>query len=365
MATYYLPRKLPAYLLRLDREYARTESALQREIIQNCRSVAIEDTHFDNYNGGTTGHDARLYVPMEVHEKIPLSRLEKVADGICSDLNQLTQQVPDEYFRAVILEVDDENDPDYQRAVPFSARPPLNPETLSFWKPGQIRLFITHRDEDKAGANLLADALSTYGISSFVAHDTIKPMKEWRREILKGLETMEMMLVYLTDKFAESIWTQQEVGYALGKGIPVISLKLQGKDPPGFIDNVQAQRGSIDDPAGAAVAIYRLISEELGAKERLNDGLVAAFVASEDYNQARYRFDRMASNVEKLTNAQLESVIKGYRDNPALNEAFYLKNQYNRLANYLRRSTGDVYTLNGKDIEGPQRSTDLDDDVPF
>lgn len=365
MATYYLPRKLSAYLLRLDREYARTGGGLQREIIQNCRAIAIEDTQFDNYNGGTTGHDARLYVPMEVHEKIPLGSLDKFAEAICSDLNKLAGQVPAEYFRAVVLEVDDENDPDYQRAIPFSARPPVNPDTLSFWKPGQIRLFITHRDNDKAGANQLADALSAYGISSFVAHDTIKPMKEWRGEILKGLETMEMMLVYLTDKFAESIWTQQEVGYALGKGIPVISLKLQGKDPPGFIDNVQAQRGSIDDPANSAAAIYRLISEELGAKDRLSDGLVAAFVASGDYNDARYRFDRMASNVDKLTDAQLKSIIKGYHDNAALYEAFYLDNQYNRLANYLHRATGTAYTISGRNIEPPKPASDLDDDVPF
>ena len=263
------------------------------------------------------------------------------------------------------MEVDDENDPDYQRAIPFSAKPPTNPDTLSFWKPGQVRLFISHRDEDKVGANELADALGAYGITCFVAHDTIKPMREWRREILKGLETMEMMLVYLTDKFGESIWTQQEVGYALGKGIPVISLKLQGKDPPGFIDNVQAQRGSMDDPAGSAPAIYRLISEELGAKERLSDGLIAAFVASEDYNHARYRFDRMASSVDKLTDAQLKSIITGYHDNAALYEAFYLDNQYNRLASYLHRSTGTAYTISGRTIQAPRLATDLEDDVPF
>jgi hypothetical protein len=363
MATYYLPRKLSAYLLRLDREYARNGDALQQEIVQSCRAVVIEDTETDNYNEGT-GHDARLYVPMDVHERIPLNQLDKVADAICNDLNQLSRQVPHEYFRAVVLEVDDENDPDYQRAIPFSAKPPLNPETLSFWKPGQIRLFITHRDEDKVGANQLADALSVYGISSFVAHDTIKPMKEWRLEILKGLQTMEMMLVYLTDKFADSIWTQQEVGYALGKGIPIISLKLQSKDPPGFIDNVQAQRGSKDDPANSAAAIYRLISDELGAKERLNDALVAAFVASEDYYDARYRFDRMAANVEKLTEAQLRSIITGYRNNPQLHEAIYLNNQYNRLRDYLRRATGTAYTINGKDVQPPEPPNDFDD-VPF
>ena len=34
-----------------------------------------------------------------------------------------------------------------------------------------------------------------------VAHDTIAPMTEWRLEIMRGLETMEVMLVFLTDDF--------------------------------------------------------------------------------------------------------------------------------------------------------------------
>lgn len=363
MGKHYLTGKLPSYLLRLDREYCKDQSHLQREIIQNSRAVVIEETEYDNYNGGSYGHDARLYIPLEIHEKISLKHLNQVAEGIREDLNQLAWQAPNEYFRAVVLEVDDENDPEYQRAIPFSSRPPLNPDTLSFWKPGQVRLFISHRDEHKVGANELAAALSAYGISSFVTHDTIKPLKEWRHEILRGLETMEMMLIYLTDDFEESYWTQQEVGYALGKSIPIISLKLQRKDPPGFIGNVQAQRGQFDDPASSAPAIYRLISEELGAKERLHDGLIAAFVASEDYNQARYRFDRMAANVEKLTDVQLDSIIRGYHDNNALYSAYYLGNQHHRLATYLNKATGREYQISGRDIQLVE--PDLDDDVPF
>ena len=69
-------------------------------------------------------------------------------------------------------------------------------------------------------ARRLGDALCAYGISPFVAHDTIVPMKTWQLEIEKGLETMEVMLAFLTDDFHQSTWTNQEIGYALGKSVP-------------------------------------------------------------------------------------------------------------------------------------------------
>ena len=103
------------------------------------------------------------------------------------------------------------------------------PDTLSDWAgtDGVIRLFISHRDAYKAAAKELAMSLEEYGISAFVAHDTIQPMTTWQHEILKGLQLMEFMLAFITDDFFESPWTNQEIGYALGNSIPIISLKLE------------------------------------------------------------------------------------------------------------------------------------------
>lgn len=363
MTNFYLAKKLPSYLLRLAREYHNLGKLENKSIIESCRALFIPETDYDSYDGGRYGHDALLFLPLDVHERIPLHDLNKVAEQICSDLNALARQSQNEFFRAVRLEVDDENDVDYQKAVPFSERPPVNPDTLAFWKPGLVRLFISHRDEHKKGCNELANALEGYGISSFVAHDTIKPLTEWRHEIIKGLETMEIMLVYLTDDFNSSFWTQQEVGYALGKGIPIISLKLQKNDPPGFIGNVQAQKGSITDPANSAAAIYKLVAEQLGAENRLHDGLVSAFAGSEDFNHARYRFERMASHVGQLSPAQLETVTTAYSRNAALHNAYYLNNESNRLVNYLERATGQKFQTSGKALKPILEPED--DDLPF
>jgi TIR domain len=137
----------------------------------------------------------------------------------------------------------------------------VDPDNLSIWRPGLVRLFISHRDSHKRQATSLADALEPLGISSFVAHETIEPTKEWRREIMNGLETMEIMLVFLTDDFQESPWTNQEVGFALGRGIPIVSLKMAIRDPPGFISHEQALRGHIDNPADSAVRLQKLLVE--------------------------------------------------------------------------------------------------------
>ena len=65
-------------------------------------------------------------------------------------------------------------------------------------------------------------------------------MEVWKHEIEKGLQTMDVMLALITNDFHKSVWTNQEVGFALGNNIPVISLKLGVTDPNGFLSDKQA-----------------------------------------------------------------------------------------------------------------------------
>ena len=109
------------------------------------------------------------------------------------------------------------------------------------WGDGnRLRLFISHLAGHKAVANHLAEALKPFGVSSFVAHDSIEPMKEWQKEILNGLMTMEVMVVLLMDDLHKSVWVNQEIGFALGRGIPIICVKVGTQDPEGFIASIPA-----------------------------------------------------------------------------------------------------------------------------
>lgn len=50
---------------------------------------------------------------------------------------------------------------------------------------------------------------------------------------------MDAFLSMHTLGFSQSIWTQQEIGYAVGRGIKIIPFKM-GEDPTGFISKWQA-----------------------------------------------------------------------------------------------------------------------------
>jgi len=112
-----------------------------------------------------------------------------------------------------------------------------------FWGDNKIKAFISHLSKDKIKASLLSSELIKLNIAPFVAHEDIEPNSEWLEKIEQALMSMDILIVLVSDGFKESNWTCQEVGFALGRGIPVISIKI-GMDPFGFFGKKQAIPGT-------------------------------------------------------------------------------------------------------------------------
>lgn len=347
---YVLPEKLPGYLVRLQVAFDKKGKTDLGEIIATCHYFVREEDSYDNWNGGQWGHAVILFLPLEQLAKIDIEDQEDVANDIRERLNKMCKAIDDEWFTSVSFELFDGNDAECKKSRPFSLNPPINPDTLDFWKPGTARVFISHRDKHKKAARDLSESLEQYGVSCFVAHDTIKPLSEWRHEIMKGLQTMEVMVIFLTEDFEESMWCNQEVGFALGKNVPIISLKLGAKDPPGFISHVQALKGQIGDPFSAAKGLFPLIGQALHCQERLQEILITSFVESPSWIDAKDRFIRMTDSVEKLSDKQLERIIKAYKVNTQLSGSIYLANQARRLLNFLEKVSGKRFENDGKII---------------
>ena len=363
--SYYLPAKIPGYLLRLSHHYAGdTDNATLKSLIDAARVYVDEGIQYDNWDGGTYGHDVRLYLPLEALAAISPKQQEKLTETLTRDLRGIAPQRPGEFISTVVFELNDENDADFQQAVSICEKPVVSPDALTIWKPSFVRVFITHRDEHKAAAQDLAQALEGYGFSCFVAHDTIAPMTEWRLEIMRGLETMEVMLVFLTDDFHESTWTNQEVGYALGVGTPIICVKLGKADPAGFIGHIQAMKAKLDEPDDAAARLYPLLRDALGARTRLQTGVVKAFAESPSWGETTIRFQRLEAAVEKLTDGELQMIIDAYYRNDQLYGATYLTHQNNRrLRTFLEKTTGNEFDIHGRKIS--LRRSDAPDEIPF
>jgi hypothetical protein len=365
MTDHYLPSKLPTYLLRLDLEYTRAGAGLLLSIIRNARALVVAETTYDNWNGGTYGHDVILFIPRDVMARIQLGKQEGICSLLRSDLNICASGVSNESFPAVHLELNDENDPQFQQAKAFGNKKPISPEIPSIWRSGYVRLFVSHRDNYKRQAQRLARELEAFGISCFVAHDTIEPMEAWQHEIEKGLATMEIMLALVTSDFHDSVWTNQEVGYALGSAIPIIALKLESQDPAGFIGERQALKANVDEPESAAADLYQIIAEKLGQRARLQTALVSAFATAPDFSQAKIRFQRLERLITRLTDKELAQLIAGFETNPQLHNAIYLNNEYNRLVHFLEKVTAQKFNIKGKTISKTSPVANIDDEIPF
>lgn len=345
-----LPYKIVSYLRRLKIEYDRYESGIFSNTVSSAKVfIRKPPTTYENFGVYSYGYDIVFFLPASIMEEIDLEKEISYRKEILEDLEKC-KDVKEEFFENVFFACENESDEEYRQAVSLTDRPQIDPETLDIWKSGRVRLFISHRDKHKKKARELADALEAYGISSFVAHETIGAMTEWQAEIMKGLETMEIMLTFITDDFHESVWVNQEIGFALARNIPILSLKLQSTDPKGFVSGEQALKGNFERPSDSAPKIYRILEKKLNDKKRLQSALITAFIESPSWDDTRNQFDRLNKVVESLSEKEVERIIDGFKKNDQLHRATYLKNKYNRLKNFLERTTGKKYVIKGNTI---------------
>jgi len=113
-----------------------------------------------------------------------------------------------------------------------SLRPP------DFWKEGYLKAFVSHLFSGKQRVSQLKGFLDQWGISAFVAHEDIKPSREWQKEIEVALDTMDVMIAVVEPGFKESDWCCQEVGFALGRKVEILSLR-SNLDPFGLFGKYQ------------------------------------------------------------------------------------------------------------------------------
>ncbi|MEO9169251.1 MAG: toll/interleukin-1 receptor domain-containing protein [Aestuariivirga sp.] len=142
-------------------------------------------------------------------------------------------------------------------------QPPRN------WKnTRKFRLFISHLSKDKNKATRMRDCLEKHSIAAFVAHEDIHPTLEWMEEIQRALFTMDAFLAIHTKGFKESYWSQQEVGFAVARGVKIISLRM-GEDPQGFISKHQAISRNERQAEEVADEIVALILDDKRTDEKL------------------------------------------------------------------------------------------------
>jgi len=158
----------------------------------------------------------------------------------------------------------------------------------AFWRKNMLRLFLTHLAIYKKFAGDLQEALLSYGISAFVAHNDIEPTLEWQVQIETALATCEALVAQLHDKFHISNWTDQEIGFAMGRRVPTFAVRL-GETPYGFIGRFQAFNGNGKDVRVLARELFDSFRKNKQTQRRMSEILLSLLEESESFAESKER----------------------------------------------------------------------------
>jgi hypothetical protein len=290
-----------------------------------------------------SGHDVVLTVPEELFVKI-LNHRETIQYTICEDLNKFHSS-EGECFASVIIELADAPENDWRLESGVLVAPPRRSVTAKavnrIWGNSIFRVFLSHRTEVKKETAALKEELGLFGIGAFVAHEDIMPTREWQNEIETAFESMDAFVALLTKDFHESLWTDQEVGYAVAKSIPMISVRL-GRDPYGFIGKFQGLRCSWEE---APVQIAKLLIKN----PRMVDAYIGALPTCGSFADG-IELSKLLPEIETLTDTQVSSLLHAFSGNIDLRGCWGFTGkgpgQYGKgLAFHLSRVTGRQYQL--------------------
>lgn len=168
----------------------------------------------------------------------------------------------------------------------FESAPPAPRVEPPFWRKGMLRLFITHLAAHKVFAAGLQDELLKYGIYGFVAHNDIEPTVEWQTQIETALATCDALIALLHDKFHQSNWTDQEIGFAMGRGVPVFTITF-GETPYGFIGRFQAFNGNSKTATDLAKELFESYRKNKQTQQKMTESIVRMFENSSTFAEAK------------------------------------------------------------------------------
>jgi len=236
---------------------------------------------------------------------------------------------PTTYVLHMIGKASDESLLELAEYVGFQLSPKRNHLDLPFWRKGMLRLFIGHLSSHRGFAAELQTSLLEYGISSFVAHNDIEPTREWQDEIEAALESCDSLVGLMHAGFHGSKWTDQEIGFAMDRGVPVFAIRC-GQIPYGFIARFQAFNGNGKSAIKIARELFEAFLRNKQTQRRMTDALVGLFAESYSFARAKALMGYLEETPvwDPSYPARLRSAVK---HNPQVFDSFGVANRVDKL----------------------------------
>jgi hypothetical protein len=350
---FELPRNIDRYLASLSKVYEQEGQRQLQEIIVNSKVRVREEWSYDNWNGGTYGHALYLQLPEALYLRV-VRQKEELQNQIIEGINKV-HNIHNEFIEAVFIEMEVLEEHDWRResGLLLTGKHVVSSEAEKrIWRDEGFRVFLSHKSDVKDKTAKLKEQLKLFGAACFLAHEDIHPTRAWQDEIENALSSMGALVALMTESFHDSYWTDQEVGFAFGRGVPIISVKL-GRDPYGFIGKFQALSCSWES---ADKEIVKLLVKH----DQMLDAYIKAVKRCGSFDEAN-KLSEILPSINKLSDRQVRDLISAFNEN----DQVYLSHGFkgtkpqtygNGLVYHLNRLTGKEYELthNGKIKDEPQ-----------
>jgi hypothetical protein len=215
------------------------------------------------------------------------------------------------------------------------------------------RAFISYHTNDKYLAGQIKTVLEYFGIEVFLAHEDIDPAHNWQETILENLKSTDIFLPLMTSNFANSDWTDQESGMALGYEKLILPISIDGHHPYGFVNKFQSLKIDPAQKINGETIIKSILKAKPQLQPYLIDSIIKSFILSRSWEEAKIK-SRFLKGFE-LSKDQVEEIFKGAIKNSQIYDSFgasdNLKVIYEKYKNILPKEkiTEIVAKFNGFD----------------
>ncbi|MEK7571034.1 MAG: toll/interleukin-1 receptor domain-containing protein [Patescibacteria group bacterium] len=197
----------------------------------------------------------------------------------------------------------------------------------------RIKVFISYSSKQKIIGGRFKYYLNNYcGYETFIAHDDIPPSSIFEEEILKAIESTDLFIPLLSDKFKTSDFTDQETGVAVGMKKKIFPIKLQDLNPYGFINKYHALQYKEypsnyfpkDNSKELVLAIAQVCLKNEVYRSKAIDSLLYAFCRSTSFEITNTIIE-LLSRHDQMTSEQLDKITTAIKTNVQISGAWGLE----------------------------------------
>ena len=131
---------------------------------------------------------------------------------------------------------------------------------------------------------------------------------------------MHGLAALLVPDFHKSAWTDQEVGYALARNIPILPLKF-GQDPYGFIGRFQALNCINLPPNQIAYEVAKLLISNPSSQNTMADAVARQLLQAGSFARAKLLVELLEMPAS-LPEATLDQLAKAKAENDQVPDAW-------------------------------------------